>query len=164
VPRHLKLSESPHSRVYRELVAILKADGALKGAIKTWKVGDGEPRDAQAEPSVGNAPFLELSPVSQAMDWRDERSHRSPLAVQVTLTVPGTCYLDGFDLWHAVVKAVFPDDNAAREAIRLRLRQAGAIVGGTTSFTRPAFAEGQGPGGPFLSAVGTLAIEIPVET
>jgi hypothetical protein len=127
VPK-LALEPSPHSLAFRGLVRILRADPTLRKVVRTWFVWDGSPDDAM-EPCEATCPSLALAPAASADRWLGPSGFTGDLVVNLELLVAGSRVDDALDLYHAVKRAVYPEDDAKRTAVRAALVAAGVVTG-----------------------------------
>lgn len=154
----LDVPASPRTRVFRELVAILREDPLLsrvirKDALRTW---DGSPLDAK-DFTIEHAPALRLTPVTSGDDFATPDSMKGGLLINCEILLRGTRVDDLADFWWAVCKAVYPDDLLTRNAIALRLQNAGARSG-LVLFSQPAM--DPDPDGVFVMGMAQIKIDI----
>lgn len=143
----LDLPPSPRTLVFRRIVLQLRNDPVLRRTLKTvlaWEGGPNEARDLV----VANAPGIRLTPSCGPDMWAFPDAQRGWLFINVDMLVPGTDVGDTLDLWHAIIRALYPRDFAAQLAFQKELRDLGvpycmgAAYTGMIEFSQPAAADG----------------------
>lgn len=131
----LDLDDSPHSKVYAEIVRTLKDDGTLGRVVKTWSFADGSPTDIQ-EPSVGQCPSVTLRPAQGTERFYGPQGMIGPLFVDIEVAVAGTDATDAMNLYWAIRRAFYPTNAALCTAIHQALVAAGAEAHYVLQFTQ----------------------------
>lgn len=157
-PSNPKLRAPQTARValFRLIDQQLRADAALRSAVKTFRSWQGEAGD-RTEPSLQQAPWLRLSIAGGPVAPWAASTQLGTLAVRVELWVAGSCLDDLDNLWGLVERACYPADPAARLAFQARLRAAGAHTG-QVRLQQPAFDPGPA-GDDHLEGVAHLALD-----
>jgi hypothetical protein len=157
----LDLDTCPRASVFAALVKILRDDATLKrvfgkkGSFRAWTglVDDNKPF------SVENAPAIRLTPVPTGADrWYSPDSTEADLGVQVELVIRGSNAADLMNVWWAVQRAVYPKDQAARQANASALQAAGSFTG-MVDFLDPAYDPDAAAAGYFY-ALGRLKVDV----
>jgi hypothetical protein len=156
--RILRLRSSAHSRVFRELVRILRADPALATNVETWFDWGGNAARDTRPLAVALCPAVSLVPGALADQLEGPRGLAGVLAVSVGVAVAGTNADHLFDLYQAIRDAVYPGDPEREAAIRRRLEAAGAIE--DPEFTQGNFGVGITDDGPMLVGTGQIRIQV----
>jgi hypothetical protein len=156
--RELRLPPSPHSLVFRALAKALQNDQVLRREVKAWFDWSGDlKRDGQSlSPSL--CPAVSLVPGMGPDQWEGPQGMTSDLVVSIGVAVAGTNADDLFDLYHALRRALYPEDLDERQAIRAALVAAGAED--DPEFTQQGFGLGQTDSGPMLVGVGQIRVQM----
>ena len=114
--------------VFRQVERTLRASPYLSRAVGAWRTyADRDP--SSGKPAVANQLTIELFPYVESQEWESPDSHTVWLAVAVRMTFDGKSADDYLDVWTAVLRAVYPPDQADRLALQETLRGAGAVTG-----------------------------------
>jgi hypothetical protein len=124
----LDLPTSPRTAVFRQLIAILRADPVLSATLKTLLCWEGKPTDAQ-DLTTGNAPALRVTPANGPDEWRYPEAFAGDLYLNCELLVTGYDADDLFNLWWAIQRAIYPASFAAKTANVAALQAAGSRTG-----------------------------------
>lgn len=154
----LDLPASPRAKVFRVLVATLRADPTLaralrKDGIRAW---EGSPIDALPF-GVEHAPSIRLTPATGPDTFSTPDSMKGALVINCEMVARGSNVDDLLNLWWAVCLALYPPDKADRNALALRLQNAGARSG-LPMFTQPAF--DPQPDGVYLAGQAQISIDV----
>ena len=132
----LDLDQSPHSKVYAEIVRTLRDDPTLSAVVKTWSFADGSPTDLQS-PTVGQCPSVTLRPAEGPERFYGPQGMIGPLFVDIAVAVAGTDAAAAMNLYWAIRRAFYPRNNAALcTAIHQALVAAGAEAHYVLQFTQ----------------------------
>lgn len=138
------LDDSPHWYLYRELVAILKADPALSRSVLHWATFT-EEEDEVLPPTSDQTPAVYLAPGLDRSRWETAGTHSSDLRIGFNLYVAGRTARPAWRLWWAIHRALFPGDVGARNEVHRRIclaaKEGGGINSGIVRITQPAFAD-----------------------
>lgn len=159
--KSLDLDDGPRVRVFRALEQVLRNDPTLRRVIgpKSWRTYNGTPADKQPFGAT-SAPAIVLYPVPGPEGFWSPDAMVGDLHVRVELTVRGTCVDDADNLYWAIERAIYPQDQASKLAVNAALKAAGAHTG-IVLFTMPAFdprADAASDG--LLQASGELKVQI----
>lgn len=154
----LQLLSAPRTKVFREIVSILRADPVIsrtirKDCLRAW---EGAQADAKNF-SVEHAPAMRLTPGTGGDDFATPDSMKGALLINYEILIRGTNADDLFNLWWAMCLALYPADPIARSQLALRLQNAGARSG-LVLFTQPAF--DPDPDGVFIAGIGQMKIDV----
>lgn len=154
----LDLPQSPRCKVFREVCSILRADPVIartirKGAFRCW---EGAPNDS-VKFTIEHAPAIRLTPTTGPDDFATPDSMKGALLVNCEILVSGNNADDLLNLWWAVCMALYPADLDARNALCLRLQNAGARSG-LVLFSQPAF--DPKPDGIFFAGTAQMRIDV----
>lgn len=127
--------KSTTSKAYETAISILKNDPILSREVKTFSHWSGSPSDIQ-DFSVGQSPWLNVTPHAQKSEFFDNKSHKEHLLLEVQLGVEGTDATQIMDFWGAIEKAFFPTDATQYAVVQARVAAAGIIA---VEFTQPAW-------------------------
>jgi hypothetical protein len=152
------LPTSPHTAAFREIVAILKSDARLAQATKTWFLWDGEQTD-RLPFGLSLCPTIAIVPGRMTDQFYGPSGFLGQLTLDITVTVGGTRCDDLFDLYHAIQRAIYPADDAARVAIRSALLALGADTG-EIEFTQPRLGVAVDDSGPYLVGTGQARLDL----
>ncbi len=158
----LPLNDSPRTSVFRCIDDILRADPDLQrffskpGAFRSWR---GLPDD-KLDFAISQGTAIRITPVPESEEYWYPGQQKGQLSVRIELLVTGLCVDDVENLFYAIQRALVPNDNTARLAMELKLKQAGAMLG-QILFTQPATDSDPAAGsdGQFR-AVGLLKTEV----
>ena len=101
--------ESNPSKAYDLAVRTLKADPVLQASVITWQLWEGLDEREDTRPIVwDDLPAVRITPTLGQSEWQDNVSHRVPLILTVEMYVAGTRAVHLFDLWGAIIDALFP--------------------------------------------------------
>ena len=163
----LGLDPSPHSKVYRALVEILQADATLNPAVKRWVTWNdqGSDRDPWRPPMDGELPQLDIVPSEGSGEWFGPSGFRADLVCDLVVTVDGIDAEDAFDLYFAIIRAIYPGGDAT-PALHRTLVAAGALAHNLVRFSHPSYSPVRGEsssGDPLLRMVAAGQLAVPVE-
>lgn len=137
----LDLDDSAWIAVFRQLVAILKADPVVSRIVRAdaWQTWDGD--EASQGPLPPNcAVAVRVSPTTTFDGWYSPEATIKPLNVNIDYDIQSTCINDPHNFWQAVCRAFYPPDDPTlpnppdpRNAILQRLTDAGATTGVITA-------------------------------
>lgn len=148
----LGLPSSRRSRLFREIVRMLRADADLDAAVRTWQAWDGD-QDADDDPPASACPCVRLTPQGGPAETRDNISQQGTLRWDVEVWTAGLDAEDPLDLWAAIENVIFPADVDEQRSIRDRLRSLGG-TGTDIKVSEPAQISRVGPGGAVMKAEG----------
>jgi len=154
----LALPVSPRTKVFRAIVAVLKADPVLSNAIKpdAFRSWAGVSLDNQ-EFSFSMAPAIRLTPTNGPEGFLFPDAQVGDLYINVEMLVSGTNVDDQQNLWWAIERAIYPADYTAKTTIIQNLQNAGANTG-LCFFSQPAF--DPEPKDRFFAATGQIKIAV----
>jgi hypothetical protein len=160
--------KSPVSEAFDVVRARLTSDPVLSaaGGVRTW--GFGTPDDAPAESSalpssaeeyaVSQYPAILVHASCLASTGGEEYAQYVPLRLRFQMFLASDDVRDVFDLWYAVVRALFPRGKPANDVVN-QLRRVGA-TGLRVTGTTPEL--GRSDDGESATAYGEAAIECEV--
>jgi hypothetical protein len=141
----LALPDGSRAKVYRAIVAILKADPVLKRVFgSNWSVMSGDPDDV-ADLSEAEAPAIVLMPSLGPMSWWSPDAFIGPLAISFEVLIDGLNASDVLNLQDAIERALYPADHDAAHAQERALVALGAETG-QADFAMPVNDDGKGWG------------------
>ena len=116
---------------------VLRSDPVLSRVVNKqgWYSWTGHAQD-DGDPNLSNCPWLRITPQAGESDWETEGQHKFPLLIGIELATAGTNSDQITNLWNAVRLALFPQDPAARLAVRQKMNDAGITK---AKLTKPAF-------------------------
>lgn len=133
----LALPTAPHTAIYRAAVNILRSDPTLR-VVHTWRTWVGGPTDVQPI-SPNLCPAIGLFPAEGPDSFYGPSGFRGNLVITVVVAVTGTNVDNLMNLYHAVRKAFYPEEAAARTVIRKALLAAGCLNEDQPLFTQTAY-------------------------
>ena len=106
----MALPDSVQSTAYTAIVNILQADPVLSANLKTLMTWTGEePISASSD----NTPYVRLTPApAPGQRWNSTTFVPEPLLIEVETAVEGQDVRAAMDLWEAIMRALFPTDQA----------------------------------------------------
>jgi hypothetical protein len=113
----LDLPDYEPTRLFRAVVAKLRAYPDLARVVRTWHAMDGQPADAQPE-TLAQLPWIKLYYGAQAATQVTIGRTQAPMTLVVELVVAGTLQDDLVNLWGAVMRALFPGDGSMGKILR----------------------------------------------
>jgi len=162
----LNLPDSPRTAVFILLAEVIRNDPLIRSVCKETSLRflDGDPREKN-ELGLDQAPAMRFTVSTGPDEWWQPESFKGPLVINVEMLVKGFNQLDVQNLWWALVRAIYPKDQATKLAIQKRLVSAGAETG-QCRFTQPAYDPQQLPASGGFHAMGqiTLMIRLPLNT
>jgi hypothetical protein len=137
----LDIIQGSRAKVFRVVVAQLRADPVLNNIIRTWLVWDGDDNCRQAVMS-SQLPALRLTPTLGPGSWYSPDSQVGMLTIKIELAVPGIDADDPLNLWDSIEAALYPTGDRPMQLIyQQALRDRGAEIG-QMLFAAPAFDPG----------------------
>jgi hypothetical protein len=157
----LPLKTSPRVKVFRLIDQTLRNDPTLRNVVGFWQSWEGDPtRDGTPLP-LNRGVAIQLRPLPGREGFWAVNSMSCDLVIGVEMVVPGTCYDDIDNLWHAVELVLFPPPKPDHNALIAKLQQAGARKGVAIGFQPPGLlAQENDAGEPCMRALGRITIEV----
>jgi hypothetical protein len=147
----LDLPDYAPTKLFRAVVAKLRAHDDLARVVRTWHAMEGLPADAQPA-TLSQLPWIKLYYGAQPAVPVTISSTQSPMTIVMELIVAGTDQDDLVNLWGAVMRALFPGDGAMGAI----LRNNGGME--NLQLTMPGLAPASVEGQSALHGTGTLTI------
>lgn len=117
---------SPHRKVFREAVDVLRRDPILSGRVKRWITWSEGEADPWRVPADGELPCIEIRPAAGPDDWNGPSAFQGPIWLDLVITTAGTNADVSIDLYEAVKRAFYPRDETRKLAVHNALVAAGA--------------------------------------
>lgn len=124
---HLNLPDDIEWNTFNAVCHVLQNDPTFGPVINTFLRWDGSIIDTLG-PSYADCPFCSVGPFPSESAWITELQHLGPLAFRITLAVKGTNARSLLNLWAAMRRAIFPQNNPAqRDKVISQLTAVGVL-------------------------------------
>ncbi len=113
----LELPDCPEVAAFRAVETILRTDPTLHRVTRHFNAWTGDATDTHP-PTFARCPYLQISPAPMPSDWEAEGMHKMPMAVGILAVVAGSNRDQLMNYWHAIRRALWPEDPARFAAVR----------------------------------------------